>query len=170
VVQISGRDRATLLRLLRRLGTAGLHRLIEDLPRNVYRGRGAPRERLRQSLAVALFVLWECRERTKFRGSFAKRIARVVEIKYARRPLDYEPWYRTDEALSRDVRRGLRQLDLKEIVNSLRGLVWWRHHHVNPQWPFMIGQAGRHIVIAVRDAEVLFAWIDAAILRSRSGR
>jgi hypothetical protein len=172
-VQISNRDRATLIRLQRCLGTAALHRLIDDLPTDGHTGRGAPREpRLRQSLAVALFALWQCRDRKKSWGSFPTTIRRIVEIQYARRGSAYKPCFPTDDALRKDVERGLAHPDERQIANMLQCFVGWRRDHVDARWGFLIGGGAptRNALVTVKRPEILFALIDAALLRAKSGQ
>lgn len=165
-LQVSDRDKTTLMRLRNRLGLRGLIRLLQsDLhpQRKVDGGsRGAPRTPpTRQCLLAALYHARLCKGHITI-PAFAKRLDKVVEIKYSRRT---PPAYRSLISVEADLRRGLRVTDHKMYLNALSGLLFWRFAHVNAFWGY--GVSGPpHLLITPRRPAELIEWIDASIRRS----
>jgi hypothetical protein len=152
---------------------------VSDCDRTNGGGRfGAPKQsRLRESFAVALRVLWDCRDKKKYQGGFCKWIARVVEIKCARRPFEYKTCFVTDNDLRQNLKRGFKDADIKQVVTILRALVEWRHNReddkgnpLDPQWGFLIGTGSPPacVIVTPKNPEAFFEWIDAAVERSKA--
>lgn len=164
--QVSARDRATLKRLRNRLGLNGLMRLIQSDPqpqRKMDGGSpGAPRTQpTRQCLLAALYHARLCKGPITI-PAFAKRVDKVVEIKYSRRT---PPAYRSLISVEADLRRGLRVTDDKMYLRALSGLLFWRFAHVNASWGYYMSGPPHLLITPKRPAE-LIEWIDASIRSS----
>jgi hypothetical protein len=110
------------------MGQHGLIRYIQSLSDKKVKRKppGAPRmTRGRQGLLAALYQFRICQSHTTV-SAFARRLPKVVEIKYSRRVPPIYITYKSPGALEADLRRGLQvdsEKDLRRMVDAMIGWI-----------------------------------------------
>ena len=161
---VSARDLDTMRRIVRKIGHARAHELVESVP--IAKDDAAPRqERVRQCVFAVLYEM-KCFHKRTSRNAFAEEISSVVQIKYGRlRKAGGIVWKvnNSSTAIKQDLHRGWNEWDEKLAAEMVKGFVWWRYTSVNPEWGFLIGGTSPNVSIEPKNPCLLIQWIDAVI-------